>query len=411
MNAPTGHRADVTGAVARFAQQLAQPETPSPDEPWMAQSLGKGAPGVALLHIERAHTGHGTWQQAHAWIAAAVASEISAADTAGLYLGAPAIAFVLHAANASSDARYRDALKPVDAHVAALAHRRTDAAMARIQRGELSTFREYDLLYGLTGIGTYLLRSDPQGSALERILDYLVALTRPLRADGRELPGWWVGHDPHFAVSPHFPGGHGNLGTAHGITGPLLLLSQAMRRGITVEGQHEAIEVICAWLGAWRQDGDSGPWWPEHVTLAGHRTGRTRQTGPTRPSWCYDTPGIARAGQLAGIATDNLSRQRSFEYALHRCLTDPAQVALITDDGLCHGRAGVLQTAWRAARDAVTPILGEVLPHLVEALVHHAEPGTDHGFLEGNAGVALALTTAAADAAPTSGWDTCLLID
>jgi hypothetical protein len=302
----------------------------------------------------------------------------------------------------------------VDAHVAALAHRRTKAAMARINRGELTSFREYDLFYGLTGIGTYLLRSDPRGSALERVLHYLVALTRPLpHTDGQEVPGWWVGHDPHFANSSHLPGGHGNLGVAHGITGPLLLLSQAMRSGITVDGQQEAIETICTWLHTWRQNGGTGPWWPEHVTLAELRTGRTRQTGPTRPSWCYGTPGIARAGQLAGIATKDTHRQRSFEHALYRCLTDPAQLAQITDTGLCHGWAGVIQTAWRAAHDAATPALSTTLPRLVDALVKLAEAGSTNGpgLLDGDAGAALALTTVAQDAAPLSGWDACLLID
>ncbi|MGH3701089.1 MAG: hypothetical protein ACRDRU_29635 [Pseudonocardiaceae bacterium] len=33
------------------------------------------------------------------------------------------------------------------------------------------------------------------------------------------------------------------------------------------------------------------------------RRGRPQQTTPMRPSWCYSTPGLARAQQLAGQAT------------------------------------------------------------------------------------------------------------
>lgn len=413
MTAPTHRRTEPASVVERFAQHLAVPAPSPPDEPWMAQSLAQGAAGIALLHIERAYTGHGTWRQAHAWITSAVSSEISAADTTGLYVGAPAVAFMLHAASLGSAERYSDALKAVDAHVTELAHRRTDAATSRIHRGDLATFREYDLFYGLTGIGAYQLRGDPGGSALERILCHLVALTRPQRADGQAVPGWWVAHDPHFHTSTHNPAGHGNLGAAHGITGPLLLMSQAMRRGVTVDGQHEAVETISAWLDAWRQDGETGPWWPEHVTLADLRTGRPTQTSPTRPSWCYGIPGIARAGQLAALATGDPRRQRLYEDALDRCLTDPAQMDRLTDASLCHGWAGVYQTVWRAARDAATPALGANLPHLADALVSHAGPGAveQPGLLEGSAGAALALTTAAQDTAPTSGWDACLLID
>ncbi|MCC2276170.1 lanthionine synthetase C family protein [Streptomyces sp. ET3-23] len=381
-------------------------------QPWTAQSLAKGAAGTALLHIERAHTGQGTWKQAHSWITKAVAGEVSAADTAGLYLGAPAIAFMLSAASTGS-ARYGSALKEVNAHVDALAHRRADAALTRIRRGDLATFHEYDVFSGLTGIGAHLLRSSPDGSAMEHLLRYLVELTKPLRVDGQELPGWWVGHDQHTRTSARYPGGHSNQSAAHGITGVLLLLSQAARRGVTVDGHHEAIETICAWLDSWQQHGQSGAWWPECVSLADLRTGRTAQSGPARPSWCYGTPGIARAQQLAAIATGDTKRRRTAEQHLADCLSDSVQLSRLTDAGLCHGWAGVYQTVWRADRDAATPVLRPVLPHLADQLVHHAVPSAADGpgFLEGSSGAALALMTAAQDTVPTSGWDACLLID
>lgn len=388
------------------------PSSTANDDPWTPQSLTKGAAGIALLHIERAHAGCGTWQQAHIWIKNAVAGQISATDNTGLYLGAPAITLMLDAA-AGTTGRYRDALADLDGHVAALAHRRVEAATARIGAGELPGFREYDVFFGLSGIGTLLLRRDPGGSAMERILSYLVALCKPLRVDGQVLPGWWVGHDPHRRFSAAYQGGHGNLGAAHGIAGPLALLSQAMRRGIIVDGQREAITTTCEWLDAWRQDCEAGPWWPEWITMADLRTGRPGQSGPARPSWCYGTPGIVRAGQLAGIATGDAHRQQLYEQALVRCLDDPAQQARITDSGLCHGWAGVYQTVWHAAHDARTPALAAHLPRLAENLSRRAHPGTaaGPGFLDGEAGTALALHTATHNVAPISGWDACLLID
>jgi hypothetical protein len=379
----------------------------------MAQSLAKGAAGIALMYVDRAHIGAGTSQDAHAHIKRASAVTISAADSTGLFLGAPALAFVLHAA-AHPGGRYVRALKTLDTHVHQLVHRRVDAAMARIDRGDLPTFGEYDIFYGLTGIGAHLLRRNPNGSALERILTYLVALTRPLRADDHELPGWWVAHDPHGRTpTAHCPGGHANFGAAHGITGPLLLLSQAARNGAIVEGHHEAIDTICAWLHTWRQHSDAGPWWPEYITRPELHTGMSRPPGPARPSWCYGTPGIARAGQLAAIALSDPARRRFFENALHDCLTDHIQTAALTDPGLCHGWAGVYQTAWRAARDAATPELATVLPELADEFVQHTvtAPETEPGFLDGKAGTILALHTAAFDAAPISGWDACLLIN
>jgi lantibiotic biosynthesis protein len=399
-------------AAHRIVELLAEPMAPPKNEPWAAHSLAKGAAGIALLHIERAHLGLSTWARAHRWITAVTTGEVSAADNTGLHLGAPAVAFMLHAANTGSG-RYQAALTAMDPHVTDLAHRRVDAAMARIHRGEPPGFHEYDALFGLTGIGAYLLHRDPHGSALGRVLAYLVALTRPARAGGTTVPGWWVAHDPHRQTSDRFPYGHGNLGAAHGVSGPLLLLARALRRDATVDGHREAIATITIWLDTWRQDDEHGPWWPEYVTLHDLHTGRTSQPRASRPSWCYGTPGIARAAQLAAIAMDDDRRRHDAEAALLACLTDPAQLQQVTDTSLCHGWAGIYQTAWRAAHDAQTPALRTILPTLSQALVRHASPPSSGGpgLLEGDAGTALALSTAAQDTAPTSGWDACLLID
>ncbi|MQS36158.1 lanthionine synthetase [Streptomyces katsurahamanus] len=398
--------------IEYLARHLADPEPPPLDKPWAAQSLSQGAAGVALLHIERAHTGTGTWRQAHRWITSATTGEVSAADTSSLYLGVPAIAFVLRAAAGSSE-RYSHALATIDRSVTDLAHRRTAAALDRIRRGDLPTFREYDIFSGLTGIGTHLLQRDPAAPALEGVLAYFVALTHPLRHEGQTVPGWWVGHDQYTRTSAHYPHGHSNQGAAHGITGPLMLLAQAMRRGVSVDGQGEAVATICAWLDQWQQIGTAGAWWPECIPLTDLRTRRTSQTGPARPSWCYGTPRIARALQLAAIATHDDDRRRRAEKHLIDCLSDSTQLARLTDAGLCHGWAGVYQTTWRAAQDATDPILRAALPRLASALLDTASNGTPTGpgFLEGDTGTALALITAARDAAPLSGWDSCLLID
>jgi hypothetical protein len=130
---------------------------------------------------------------------------------------------------------------------------------------------------------------------------------------------------------------HGNFGLAHGIAGPLALLATALRHGHTVPGQRQAITRICDWLDRWRNGTDSHAWWPDLITRAEHRRGELQRPGPRRPSWCYGTPGIARAEQLAGLALGDRDRQRQAEQALAGCLTDDQQLAQLTDASLCHG--------------------------------------------------------------------------
>lgn len=373
------------------------------------QSLASGAAGISLLYTELALAGLGSWTNAHAWLRTAVRGGVSA-DHAGLYFGAPAVAFAVHAASRSEPGRYAQALAVLDQQVTNAAHRRIDQALARIARGTLPDLTEFDLINGITGIGTHLLLNSPSSDALERILSYLVRLTEPVQADGHRLPGWWTVQDPHLATSARFPGGHGNFGLAHGICGPLALLSLAMSRGVIVSGHGDAIERICSWLDSWRQDHRIGSWWPQWITRRELQSGRCAQPGPLRPSWCYGTPGVARAQQLAGIATGDIGRQRTAEDALTACLADPAQLALITGSGLCHGWAGLYLTAWRVAQDALARPIPAHLSQLAGILGQRCSVGQVDGLLEGAAGVALAVYTAQRGTPPISGWDRCLLI-
>jgi lantibiotic biosynthesis protein len=61
------------------------------DARYWPQSLAGGAVGIALLHVERARSGHGDWQVAHAWLASAASGSVTAASNAHLFFGAPAL--------------------------------------------------------------------------------------------------------------------------------------------------------------------------------------------------------------------------------------------------------------------------------------------------------------------------------
>jgi hypothetical protein len=198
---------------------------------------------------------------------------------------------------------------------------------------------------------------------------------------------------------------------AHGITGPLTLLALSLRQGIVVDGHTTAIARICAWLDTWEHHAPTGTWWPRTITLSEAHTGQCQQAGPLQPSWCYGTPGITRAQQLAALATGDTTRQLHAEAALLDCLNDPGQLARIIDPSLCHGAAGLLHTTWHTASDAATSDLAARLPQLTRLLLDKLRrPASNTEFLEGRTGAALALHTVAVNASPQSKWDTCLLL-
>lgn len=371
-----------------------------------------GAAGIALLHIEQARTGTGTWDTARQWAAAMTRSRVTAhPDIANLYRGAPAVAFALHTAD---QAGYATALDILDDHIATLTRHRLYQGHERIDRGQLPAMREFDLISGLTGIGAYLLHRDRDLDLLRNVLAYLVRLTEPVHVDDETLPGWWSRDSPTDQPAHRWPGGHGNLGMAHGIAGPLALLAAAMRQGVTVTDHTDAITRIYRWLDQWRVGTGRRAWWPGRVTRSEWRSGTVQQRGPQRPSWCYGTPGLARAQQLAALALHDPRRQRQAENTLVGCVTDEDQLAQLSDATLCHGWTGVVHTTWRAATTAgAADELATVLPRLHARLEQHLNrhgPPEDDSLLEGEAGVRLVQHTTRTDEPSATRWDACLLL-
>ncbi|MDS1269269.1 lanthionine synthetase C family protein [Lipingzhangella sp. LS1_29] len=365
--------------------------------PGWGQSLSNGALGPALLHLVTARARLGPPDPAHAWLRAATRAPVSSHIDGGLFCGATALAYVLHIASPT-----HPLLDALDEHIDTLARKRLDAAHARINQGELAETAEFDLIKGLTGIGTYLLTRTPGSRRTTDVLTYLVRLTQPIRHRGEELPGWWAHNAP--ISGGDFSGGHANLGLAHGISGPLALLSAAQIRGITVEGQDTAIARICSWMDHWHTtDTDGAAGWPRWITQTQHRNGTGAETNPMPLAWCYGTPGQARAQQLAAQALGEDERHVIAVRALAPCASNTAAIARL-DGSLCHGRAGLLQTLRRAATDGGIHAL---TPHLT-ALEEQARGAacTGAGFLEGAAGNALALLPGTAQ---RIGWDACLL--
>ncbi|MFJ6752232.1 lanthionine synthetase C family protein [Streptomyces sp. NPDC091266] len=412
-------------AADLIADRLASPEqahTWNLAHGWWPQSLANGAIGVALLHIERARTGLASWQRAHNWLACAAAGGAVGGSGSHLFYGAPALAFALHAAAVDRPDRYARALHTLDQHVTATIRDRLENAHARIDRGELPALAEFDAIRGLSGMIALLMRREAHADLAREVVTYLVRLTEPIKDNGELLPGWWSDLSPSGSHSPDFTGGHANSGMAHGIGGPLAALSLAMLHGLTVPGQDEAIERICSWLDRWQRQGPAGAWWPYWVSRDQLRTGDPG-SGPSRPSWCYGTAGLARAQQLAALALHNIERQHGAEEALLGAVTDPGQLDQITDASLCHGFAGLAHLTQLAAADAITPGLPQSLPHLLQrllptgpqtltdSLLAPLDGPADIGLLEGAAGVALALHSTHAGTSVATTWNACFLIN
>jgi hypothetical protein len=96
-------------------------------------------------------------------------------------------------------------------------------------------------------------------------------------------------------------------------------------------------------------------------------------------------------------------------------LQDPAQRERLPEIGLCHGKAGLLQSACRMATTSTDPHRSAQpaaqLPGLTADLTHQLSADAFHNpeLMDGTAGAALALHTAATGTSAT-GWDTFLAL-
>ncbi|MEU6718917.1 lanthionine synthetase C family protein [Nonomuraea sp. NPDC046802] len=434
------HRQAAAGIVAEIADRLAEPDRvaeiagapdnlmryPGDPQPvWDPLLLSDGHPGVGLLFAELAAGAQELRGRAHAHLSAALGSGIRLLPQS-LFGGMVALAFAGHAA-ATGFGGYATMLDGLDRHIIDHVRQRARADRERVRAGEpVGAWNRYDVLGGTAGIGRYLLarHESAAGQAAELALtDVLESLVAAATADdivrhGTRVPVWWVTDGLDHGLAEHV-----NFGLAHGVCGPLALLSVAWRAGFRVERQDEAIERIMALLSRWRTTDEAGPRWPHLITSAHLESGQAPERA--RDSWCYGAAGAARAVYLAGAALDRQDWRADAHAALRGALT-VASDELIYDSALCHGWAGLLQIVLRMAHDSADPSYHAIADTLAARVVDGFDPEAPFGyryrhtlaardldrpgFLEGAAGIALALHTYATGDLPATSWDSALLV-
>ncbi|GAA4847339.1 lanthionine synthetase C family protein [Saccharopolyspora rosea] len=412
---PTWQAAEIT---AELAARLADPEhvariattadntdhlpgMSEPVPPWGPIGLGEAHTGVAVLYAELAHHDPALRRVAHAHLSRAAAAA-EQCPPGGLFGG---LASLAHAAALTrrSERDYATLLDQLDDRITRQLRDLLAAESARLDAGRPGARMDhYDTVNGASGLGRYLLLRG-NSELLGEVLRYLVRLSRPLDTPTGAVPGWWIADS-----------GRVDLGLSHGICGPLALLALAWEERCRVPGQREAIELIAEQLLGWRTERGL---WPATAESP---------PGTEMTAWCYGTPGVARALYLAGRA---LRRQDWCAAAVTGLATaldlpDPG----ITDCSLCHGWSGVLRITQLMTDDSGDPRLAAHLPRLATEVVAAHDPAHPFGFayrrrfpdpahrpaphragfLEGAAGIALALHSFSAGAA--SRWDSALLV-
>ena len=292
--------------------------------------------------------------------------------------------------------RYGGLLESVDNVLTGVVGPRSD----KLLRSPGMPVRDWDLISGLTGIGVHQLGRD----------------------DG---PGpRWVTPAEHLYenLRAATPEGNLNCGLAHGVPGPLALMSLALLAGVEVPGQVEATCRSAAWLADQGRPGRFGPRWPAALPL-----GAGVEPPPARPGWCYGNAGVARALWIAGRALDEPAHTRLAVEALREALERQRSERPLDAPTVCHGAAGLAQVALRIGAESGEADVAARAVDLCRQLVDWFDADAPFGYrdvtagrseprlevddptlLSGAAGTALVLLAGATDHDP--GWDRALLL-
>lgn len=400
---------------------------------WQPYSLAQGYAGLAVLFgtVDRCFPGEGWDTLGHAHLQRAIRSaEQQAQLPSGMASGLGGLAFAAWSLSRGG-ARYTRLRHALDT---TLIERVMSDVTRRMPVGHGVSVSTFDLISGLAGIGRFLLHGETRAHrvALEAVLRWLVALTG--EQDG--VPHWHtpVQHLADDATRDRHPYGHLNCGLAHGIPGPLAVLSLAASAGVCVEGQLLAMRRVADWLSDHCIRDRHGPCWPTAMPLGPRGVpDRVRAHGPdreaagdvrpSRTAWCYGNPGVARALWLCGHALDEGAYRDMAVAAMEAVYRTSLPDRHIDAPTFCHGVAGLQQITLRFAHDSGLPLFVEAARALHRQLLDAYEPASAFGYrnvepggrridqpglLDGAPGVAMALLAASTPVEPV--WDRLFLL-
>ncbi|GAA1686252.1 lanthionine synthetase C family protein [Fodinicola feengrottensis] len=378
--------------------------------------------GVAVLHGEMDRLEGGWADRAHeSLVIAKQQVERAAISAPGPFGGLSSVAYAARSLSRDGQ-RYQRLVAVLDDHISQTVAVR---AQKMLEKPYGLAFHTYDVISGLAGAATYLLQVKENTLAKNALKDTLTAFVA-ISGERDGVPNWFTPAQEMFPNTPIgelYPNGTFNCGLAHGIPGPLALLSLAASEGVLVPGQVEAISRLGHWIANRRSDDRWGPNWPMGVGPI-DAAGSYPKGHPTHNAWCYGSPGVARSLWLAGNAVDDDSLREIAVEAMMAVRQRPWRDRAMGDSpGLCHGVSGLLQIVLRFGHQTGDPRFADFSAELTEYLLRMYDPALPYGFsslaeggkysdrpgfLDGASGVALTLLSAAADQPPT--WDRQLLL-
>jgi hypothetical protein len=359
----------------------------------VSADLAGGAAGVALYfsYLARIRGDERSAADGRRWLAAAIRALPRLAPGPGLIDGVTGVAWAVNHVG--------------DEQMASIVGGAVDCALLDVL-ALTPHERASDLASGLAGFAVYSLAA-PSTPVADQVRTAILDRVEELAVEDVAGLTW---PEPPTAVSG--PGaactaGCARLGMARGAPSIVGVLARYVAAGVEVERARRLLDGAMEWLI------DATP-------LARGTAPEWRGPGDSpRRGVGYGDPAAVAAMLSAARATGNQAWEDEATERAHELVRSPDMRRGVREGGLCHGASGLGHLLHRLGRATGDATLLSAARLWIERVVAMARPGAalggfaaqagDIGFLNGAAGIGLALLSATSDVAPD--WDQVLLID
>lgn len=209
---------------------------------------------------------------------------------------------------------------------------------------------------------------------------------------------------------------------SHGISSILSILCKSYMNNYNIKNTDILIRYTVNFLLKSKQS-NMNSLYPNYIDIYNYKGVKTKKE--SRLAWCYGDLGVGIALWHASQALGQENwKQESINIFVHAAKRRELEQNGIVDAGLCHGTAGIAHIFNRMFRNTgikefkdssdywilETIKMAKFKDGLAGYKAWHGKNGwqNEYGFLEGIAGIGLALIAAISDDDPT--WDECLLL-
>lgn len=194
----------------------------------------------------------------------------------------------------------------------------------------------YDVMYGMVGVGNYLLKfsyKEAVRDILDSIILYITELCNPDYVDN---PKFTIDskNSPLFTSIRNKGKKYVNLGIAHGIPGMLLFLIKVYEAKIYIPKQLDTIKFVANYLSECCIKREKELFWESQKIVGINNIDAIA----ARDAWCYGTPGVAYS---LLCASEVLEDGKMFQLAVDSMKLSLKERREIISPTFCHGLSGL----------------------------------------------------------------------